>query len=626
MVDFKQIIEDCAYSKIEQKALLFAKGFSESKFSDVSRLSGDSLYDHNLRAATSLLEIKAASDVVIAALLHGSLKHVTERELFEEFGKEILDLIKGAESIKSVKQRNKKLQSDSLRKVLLTTLKDPRILFVKFAIKLDNLRHISVLIESEQKRIAQEVLDVYAPLAYRLGVEKLRVQLEDEAFLILHPNKYLQIDEYLKKSGKTRQAVITELMTEISSNCPVKIARIKGRKKHLYSIYKKMKERGVSLDNQYDHLAIRIVVSNEEECYIVLGFLHEKYEPISGRLKDYITNPRPNGYQSIHTGILLGGRKVEVQIRTEKMDEIAEEGVAAHWMYKGVKGDLLFQKRMGWLKGILDLQKDADSKEFLENVKVDLFTDEIYVYTPKGDVRYLAKGSFVLDFAYSVHEQVGNTSVGARVNGKFLSLRTKLSQGDIIEIVTSKNQRPRQSWLKIVQSSKAKQKIRKAIKEHEDVPLLHYRQFTKSVSEEHDTLAIAPDHVHALCILAKCCLPIPGNDVVGISTKRRLISVHKEECKHSLKMKDRWIPVQWKETFNKPLQLHVHAGERSGLLADLLNTIARARFIVKEAKAKFIGTGTTECSFVVVPRELKELERLLEIIFKVKGVKKIYFG
>ena len=615
-----------SYSKKEQGVLKKACEFSESVLGSVKRLSLDSYYDHNLRAAETVASIGASYEVVVATLLHGILKHSTEREVFDLFGKDVLSLVKGSDAIKSVKKKNYKLQADALRRVLLTTLKDPRVLFVKLAIKLDNLRHIDVLDADEQKRIAEEVLLVYAPLAYRLGVEKLKVQLEDQAFLVLQPKKYAQIEKYVEKSQSERQDIIDMLMKEVSLSCPVKILKIKGRPKHLYSIYKKTVGKKVSLSQQYDHLAIRVIVNDLNDCYVVLGYLHEKYDSVSGRLKDYITNPKPNGYQSIHTVILLAGKPVEVQIRTEVMDEFAEEGLAAHWRYKGVKSDIKFEKRMGWLKGVLDLQKDASSKEFLENVKVDLFTDEFYVYTPKGDVRYLAVGSGVLDFAYSVHEQVGNRAVGARVNGKFVPLRSSLSQGDVVEVVTSKNQKPRLSWLKIVKSSRAKQKIRKGVKQYRDLPVMHYKQFKKTVSDVYDTLAYAADYENAHCVLAKCCRPIPGDSIVGVATKKRLISVHNEKgCKQAIKMKDRWIPVAWKETFSKPLQLNVVAGERSGLLADLLNTIVRAKFTVKEAKAKVVGTGLTECGFVVIPREYEELARMLGIIFKVKGVKKVYF-
>lgn len=625
----KEIIADPNYSKKDCGLFKIAIDFAQKVLAHKKRIAGDTLFDHNLRVGKYLQSIKASPEVVAAGLVHATLRFVPERQLseaFGDFGKEMLHLQKGVEEVNEIKNKNLKLTAEALRKLLLATVKDVRIILVKLADKVDNLADVNVLPRDEQIRICQETLDIYSPLAYRLGVEKFKVLLEDRAFKILHLKDYNRVSSVLEQSKLDRDKLILELIGEIKSNIKsVKITSIKGRSKHLYSIYKKEVIRGVPLDEQYDHQAIRIIVDSERDCYEVLGFLHEKYEPISGRLKDYISNQKPNGYQSIHTGILFKGRRVEVQIRTTKMDEFAEEGLAAHWRYKGVKGEDLFERRMGLFKGLLDLHKDSTAREFLENVNVDLFTDEIYVYTPKGDVKYFPQGAGVLDFAYAIHEQVGSKAIGARVNGHFVPLRTKLNSGDVVEIITAKNQVPGRAWLKWVKSPRAKNKIRKALKLHKGLPAMRYSTFKSATQTEFSTLVYSQQYENAVCVLAKCCKPIPPMKIVGVITKKRMISVHDENCKQALKLEDRWEEVFWKEQYNKPLQFFVEANERSGLLADLLHTIANARFEVKEAKAKLMGSGRSECGFVVVPQTLERVVELIDRVKKVKGIKKLYF-
>ena len=341
--------------------------------------------------------------------------------------------------------------------------------------------------------------------------------------------------------------------------------------------------------------------------------------------KDYIANPKPNFYRSLHTGLKLSnGKSVEIQIRTPEMDEFAEEGLAAHWRYKGLKSDQFFEKKIAWLKGVLDLQKESN-QEFLEMAKVDVFGDNIYCYTPKGDVKELPKNATIMDFAYVVHEEVGNHAIGGRVNGKFVALKYQLFSGDVVEILTNKNQRPRRDWLKIVKSGTARQKIRKSLREYEKLPTLHFNQLKPVTTEDQGILAEAPTYPNAVCILAKCCFALPGEEITGLANKRRIISVHKTDCRAGLKEEERWIKVQWKDSFNQKIRFYVTADERSGLLADLLNTIANTGFEVKEAKAKLLSSVLAECSFLIVPKDLEHLKELVRRIKKVRGSKRMYF-
>ncbi len=619
-------LRDCRKQQYSEESIqLFRQAIvvAQAMLHEQKRLTGEPEAEHNLRVGQILVENKAAPAVVTAGILH----QLPKQKLLP-FNSEIVSLVKGVEEIKQTKSKNSLLEAEALRKIILTTAIDPRIIIIELANKLDNLRTIHVLPLERQRKIAAEVLEIYAPLASRLGLDKMRVELENTAFRILHPEKYQQITEFLVHSREQREENIATAINNIQKAAAgnVKIISIKGRPKHIYSIYKKMTVRHVHLDQQYDLLGIRILVPEVKDCYTLLGILHENFEPIEGRLKDYIANPKPNFYRSLHTTIRFSaGNITEIQIRTPEMDEFAEEGIAAHWRYKRLKSEEVFEKKISWLRSILDLEKEIENKEFLKAVKVDLFGDEIHCYTPKGDVKELPQGATVLDFAYAVHEEIGHHAVGGRVNGKFVPLKHKLLRGDVVEIITHKNQRPRRDWLKIVWSSKSQQKIRKLLKEHEKLALTHYHLLKSVVKEEMGVLATSAEYPTAICTLAKCCSPLPGEKITGLATKRRVISVHRTDCRLALKEEERWVEVSWRNTFNQKIRFFVKAEERSGLLADLLHTIASARFEVKEAKAKLTDVGIEECSFLIVPRDLEELKALVQRVQKVKGVKKVYF-
>jgi len=622
---FLQFLDTKDYS--DKDMTLFEEGiiFSREILSDKKRLAGDNYFEHSLRVAKILVENGAAPELVLVAIVHGTSKYKPDKEIKEKFGQEILNLVNGVDEITSIRAKNIQLTAENIRKILLATVSDVRVIFVKLADKLDNQRDIGALPKDEQIRISQEVIDIYAPLAYRLGMEKIRTELEDLSFKVINPRRYKEIADFLETSREEREKYLQEAIDKIKSLKGVKFVKVKGRSKHIYSIYKKVVKKGRRLQDIYDFLGIRVLVASVGDCYTVLGFLHENFEPIEGRLKDYIAHPKPNGYQSIHTALRwLGNKFLEVQIRTPEMEEIAEEGLAAHWHYKGMKSDFEFEKRMAWMKDVLNLQKDSSAREFLENVKLDVFNDQIYCYTPKGDVKYLPLGATALDFAYIVHEEVGNHTVGANVNGRFVPLRTELKKGDVVEVLTSKKQLPRRNWLKFVISSRAKQKIRRGVKKYQKLPALHYRILKPQVTEEYETLTHSPDFKQASCVLARCCYPVPGDKITGIVTKRRLISVHREDCKKIEKEEERWVKVVWKDILGKNFKIYVRAGNRSGLLADLLHTIVSAKFEVREAKAKLLGQNS-ECSFVIVPREMEHIENLIKRILKVSGVRKVFF-
>jgi GTP pyrophosphokinase len=626
------------YSKKDFDVISKSISFVEDNLKGEKKFSKKSFAEFNFGVGEILVMSGLSYEIVVSGILYGVEKVFSFEKIAFEFGEEIAGIVFGQLQLRTIRKKNASVNADLVRKILLTGLEDVRVVFVKLAVKLANLRIISALKEGEQKKIAKDILEIYVPLAMRLGLDYIRNNLDELAFKTIHPRQYEQISNFFKESRKEREEFIENFRIELKKLLGQKVGllKIKGRDKQIRSIFEKIVDRGTPLEKQKDHYAIRIIVDSEGDCYSVLGILHEKYIPVAGRLKDYINSPKSNGYQSLHTVLKIpnSGEEIEVQIRTEKMDEEAEEGIAAHWNYKKVSGDSSFEKKVGWLRVLMESQKSSTDKEFMRNLKIDLFADKIYCYTPKGDVRELSKNATLLDFAYSIHQEVGERAVGGRIDGKFVSLKEPLKNGVVVEILTNKNQRPRRDWLKFVVSARAKAKIRKGIKRYESIPVPK-RQSVKVVDEEDfDSLVESPEFPRGEFSFAKCCYPLPKDELLGISKTRKKILVHKMDCKklssglsskNGLASPKNVVPVSWKESFNRPLNLKVLSGDRSGILADLLNTISRGGFVVRGANAKIVGNGEVECDFVVIPKVLDEVERMVGRVGKVRGVMRVWF-
>ncbi|OGP59631.1 MAG: GTP pyrophosphokinase [Deltaproteobacteria bacterium RBG_13_52_11b] len=431
------------------------------------RLSGESYLIHPMEVTGILTQLKLDVASVATGLLHDTVEDTlaTLEEIRENFGDEIAQMVDGLTKISRIPiLSSEESQAENFRKMILAMVKDIRVILIKLADRLHNMRTLKYHSPEKQVEIAQETLDIYAPLAHRLGIDWIRLELEDLAFQHLRPDLYEEIQKKIARREKERSSYIDEvkrtLMKKLYENHIQ--GEVSGRIKQIYSIYRKMRDQKLDLDEVYDITAFRVVVNTIKECYDVLGVIHSVWKPIPGKFKDYIGLPKENMYQSLHTTVIgPHGQRIEMQIRTLDMHRIAEEGIAAHWKYKEGKLEEADDKRFTWLRQLLEWQRDLkDDVEFIESVKVDLFPNEVYVFTPKGSVKQFPFGATPVDFAYSIHSDVGNHCMGARINGKIVPLRYELRSGDTVEIITSPNQKPSKDWLKNVKTSRAKTKIR----------------------------------------------------------------------------------------------------------------------------------------------------------------------
>ncbi len=468
------------YSKSFDKDLLTrAYNFGLVAHLKQERYSGEPYFIHCLSVAKILAELRMDQIMIIAALLHDVIEDtgVTLDELQNEFGETVAFLVDGVTKISNIKyQSREEQQAETFRKMLLSMAKDIRVIIIKFADRLHNMRTLKYIPEKKRPRIAIETRDIYAPLAHRLGIAKIKFELEDLSLKYLEPKAYADVDKKIRISGKERQKYILSIANPIEDELlknNIK-ADISGRPKSYYSIYTKMTKRNKPFEEIYDLLAIRLVVEKLEECYYTLGIIHSKFMPVYDRFKDYIAMPKINGYQSLHTTVIgPNGRMVEIQIRTAAMHEMAENGIAAHWRYKeGIKDDEA-DKHLNWVRELLERQMhDEDPKDFLENLKIDLFQDEVFVFTPAGDLIILPRKPTPIDFAYAVHTNVGNHCIAAKVNGRIVPLKSILRSGEQVEIITSQNQKPAQDWLSVVKTSKARHWIKKIIREEQNAQIL----------------------------------------------------------------------------------------------------------------------------------------------------------
>ena len=645
--DFRAFVDSLVYlSPAEVRRIREAYAYSARAHANQKRLSGEPYITHPLAVAGAVVEWRMDTEAIMAALLHDVLEDTgaTKRELTDLFGREVAELVDGLSKLDKMEFASyHEAQAENFRKMLMAMARDLRVVLIKLADRQHNLATMAAVRPDKQRRIASETLEIYAPIALRLGLNKLYRELQDNCFRLLHPHRA----EVLAKAVRAARGNRRELLAKITDGIRGKLqsatieADVFGREKTLYSIYRKMKEKQLSFSQVLDIYGFRVVVGSVPACYLALGALHALYKPVPGKFKDYIAIPKANGYQSLHT-TLIGpyGTPVEVQIRTESMHHVAQEGIAAHWLYKDTEqsGAELQIKTHKWLQSLLEMQS-GDSAEFFENVKIDLFPDEVYVFTPKGKILALPRGATVVDFAYAVHTDVGNHCTAARINHELAPLRTELKNGDLVEIITAPHASPNPAWLTYIKTGRSRSKIRHFLRTMQNeesaslgerllnqelmalgvvasmVPNSAWEQLLKnSGNKSRDEVvtdiglgkrlpsvvarrllarddAPAAEGGGALTIrgtegmaiqLAKCCQPIPGDPIIGSIRKGHGLVVHTHDCP-TIRISrssepQKWIDVEWEpeEGALFDVRIRVEVKNTRGVLAQVAAAIAEA--------------------------------------------------
>ena len=598
--------------------------FSDNILKEKIRKSGKKWIEHYVEAADEAANLKLDDAGIAAALMHGiTTKGADKKEIKKEFGDEIFNILDNIEKMSEIKRNvgKKNVDDEDLRKVILAASRDLRALLIKICDKLVNLREVDCLSENERKRIAKECMNIYAPLAYRLGMGKLKSELEDLAFKQLDEKHYREIETAVAKTRKDGEKTIYSLKKKIEDKLKENVlnADVEARIKHIYSIYKKAIGKSYSAGNLMDIVGIRVITENADECYRALKIIHENFRPVQNRFKDYIAMPKPNGYQSLHTSVFDENRRIfEVQIRTREMHENAEEGIAAHFSYKKAGHGTGFDKRLSWLKNIVE-----DRERFLD-INIGFFGDEIFVFTPQGQAIELPKNATVIDFAYYIHSDVGDHCSGASINGNFSSIKTIVNNGDVVEIIKSKTQTPSREWLKCAATKKARDKIKQFLKNAGKITTRNYFTKTDEKKGAGDGLIKFKSDRKMTTKLAMCCKPVPGNLITGIVSNKTKVMIHNKECDEIKKTNRSRIDVEWVDRFSRPVEIIVDAVDRPGLFKEVLNIISRTGINVTKTSGKTVNKEYSEFSFLTDAKDSETLINLIKMIKKTESVRKVY--
>lgn len=655
-----------------------------------TRMSGEPYISHPVAVAQTLADMHFDGQTIVAAILHDVIEdtEISIEQIQEKFGSDVSALVDGVSKLDQMEFTSRaEAQAESFRKMMLAMIEDIRVILVKLADRLHNMETLDAMPREKQARIARETLEIYAPIANRLGINHMKVLLEDLGFRYLYPFRYSVLQNALKRSkGSQRQIVkrISERIGKAMEEEGIK-GEVHGREKHLYSIYKKMAGKKRLLNDVVDVYGFRIVVKDVNTCYRLLGLVHGLYKPMPGRFKDYIAIPRVNGYQSLHT-TLFGpkGLPLEVQIRTTDMDRVAEAGVAAHWQYKAMdKTTATPQVRArDWLSRLEEIQRTGTSEEFLESVKVDLFPDKIYVFTPKGDIMPLPKGATVVDFAYAVHTDVGNRCVAAKVDRMLVPLRTALHNSQTVEIITARGAKPNPNWVSFVMTAKARSAIRQYMKnmrvsESEDLgkrlldralkdlgsslrkvgkvrlresldelgleqasdlfaqiglgerlaPLTaRFLIGDKEGDEEPTSTSLVIAGTEGMVVsYAKCCHPIPGDDVMGYLSAGRGVVIHRNSCGNLVnfrKQPEKWLTVSWESDIDRDFtsQIQVESVNKTGVLAEVAAVIADSDSNIEEVSVINPQPEVSVMNFLLQVKDRTHLARIMRNVRKMTNV------
>ena len=723
MVDIllQKIKENCTNVDLDIVNKAFNLAYEAHK--EQKRESGEPYIIHPIDVAVILAELGMDTSTIVAGLLHDVIEDTdyTYDDIKNIFSEEVANLVSGVTKITKMEYKSKEeQQADNFRKMLLAMASDIRVIIIKLADRLHNMRTLKYMPKEKQKRISKETLDIYAPLAHRLGISKVKWELEDLCFRYLHEEEYYDLVHQISEKRVERETYIAQIIKDLYSKLEeAEIdSDIDGRPKHFYSIYRKMVTKNKSIEQIFDLTAIRILVNSVKDCYEVLGIVHTIYKPIPGRFKDYIAMPKPNMYQSLHTTVIgPQGKTFEIQIRTFEMHKTAEYGIAAHWKYK--EGDTSdtkgksFENKLVWLRDMLEWQKEtSDAEEFMEGFKINLFTDEIFLFTPKGVVIDLPNGATPIDFAYRIHTDIGNKCIGAKVNGKIVPLDYKLKTGQIVEILTSNSSKgPNMDWLSIAKSNQAKSKIKawfKKAKKEENInkgkevfekelkkQSVHYVDIAKGESydkfikrynincmddlyalvglgaivassfiaklkeenlskdekdkEESLNKAIEENisktekrkkennygvtvkgENNLMVRFAKCCNPVPGDDILGYITKGRGVSIHRKDCGNlnSLIKEDpqKVVDVSWGTSNGVAYmaEIQVKTEDKSGILSDVMNILMDSKLPLNALNAKSAKGNLAYINIKIKIDTVEQLKELMKKIKRVPGVLDVY--
>lgn len=680
------------------------------------RASGEPYIMHPLAVAEILAHLQIDHITLMAALMHDVVEDTSysKEDLENMFGSEVAFLVDGVTKLNQFQYETKEdRQMENYRKMILAMAKDVRVVVIKLGDRLHNMRTLKHMRSDKQKRIAKETLEIFAPLAHRLGIFNVKWELEDLSFRYLEPEKYYDLVDQMKQKRQAREDIVNDTMSQLTKalgEAHIK-ADIKGRPKHFYSIYKKMKKDNRDLSQIYDLLAVRVIVDTIPDCYAVLGIAHSLWKPLPYRFKDYISMPKSNMYQSLHTTVIgTMGQPVEIQIRTWEMHRVSEYGVAAHWRYKegNKNGDKDFDQKVAWLRQVLEWQDTSNPTELVNALKLDVFSGEVFVFTPKGDVVKLPIGSVPLDFAYRVHTDVGHRCVGAKVNGKIVPLDYTLQNGDIVDIITSKTGRPSLDWLNIVGSSESKSKIRNWFKREnkaeniekglealeKEAKRLNYswkeligdnrlQQVTKQLkagteeemfaacgyggipvstvllrlielykkskeaeeskrsteqiieklkaqgpkTTKNGTGVLVKGEAGVMVRMAKCCSPVPGDDIIGYITRGRGVSVHRSDCTslgHTPEDLERMIEVSWDGSSGESFHvgIDIQAYDRNGLLMEVMAVLSELKITITNINAKVQEDTKTVSINVVV--DIRDISQLDFVMTKLRRIREVY--
>jgi GTP diphosphokinase / guanosine-3',5'-bis(diphosphate) 3'-diphosphatase len=575
-----------ANTKLVEKAYALSKKAHEGQ----KRASGQDFFEHPLDVVNILLELKPDVETICAAILHDVVEEAeySIEDLRKEFGNEIALLVEGETKTTKVDfESPEEYNAENLRKILFATTKDVRVILIKLADRLNNMRTLKYLREEKQKRISKETMEIYAPIAHKLGLYSIKGELEDLSLRYLKPDIYQYIKKKINEKRDVREEKAKMIMGLVKKNLEdknIEYIEVSGRAKYFYSIYKKMISEKKSFDEIYDLIAIRVIVKTIPDCYRVLAEVHQLWKPIPTRFKDYIAVPKSNGYQSLHTDVATPFNVVlEVQIRTLDMHYVAKYGVAAHWRYKGTDRDKKFDKRISWLEQVLDWKRKAPD-EFIDSLKVDLFRDEIVVFTPKGDPVILPEEATPLDFAYEIHTKIGDSCFKAKVNKKLVSLDYKLKTGDVVHILTSPKVTPSRAWLSFVVSSKAKQKIRSSLGIEVDIDPKQARQKDDKINLIN---FIGYEGKKSNLKLSKCCNPKFEEEITAYKMKDGTVTIHKKDCPniHTLPQTKK-VEVKWNVPKKEIRILNIYVNDKIAMVEQILNSLLNFKINVLSINLK----------------------------------------